>query len=304
MNRLLIRTAAFLGLVAVSFFGLLALADGTTDPYYLRFATPRAENLIIGTSRAAQGIVPQVLEGGAGRPWFNYAFTLAQSPYGNVYNRSIRRKAATTRDGCYILTVDPWSLCSYRVAPDDTAHFREVGLTLDRQRRVTGHPNYEYLLRELEGQYYKVLTEKVMQRLSANRMRLHRDGWLEVTVPMDSAAVQARTTEKLGEYRAQMGDYAFSEQRLEALLELIAWLKQRGAVHLVRLPTHPDMLALEAELMPDFEAKIAPAQRLADSYTTLAYLSPSLTYTDGNHLHKTSAREVSAMIAAIVKLHE
>lgn len=301
MKRLILRTTLFLGLVGIAFFGMLALADGTTDPYYLRFATPRAQNLIIGTSRAAQGIVPQVLEEELELPFFNYAFTLAQSPYGDVYNRSIRRKAMPARDGQYILAVDPWSLCSYTVAPDDTAHFREVGLTLDKQQRVTGRPNYEYLLRELQGQYYKVLTEKVMQRLSANRMALHTDGWLEVTVPMDSASVAGRTAEKLAQYRAQLGDYRFSPKRMEALLQLIDWLQAKGGqVHLVRLPTHPDMLALEAELMPDFATQIASAKRLADSYTDLTPLSASLQYTDGNHLHKASARQVSAMLSEVV----
>lgn len=301
MKTFLLRTVLFLVLAAAACLGILALADGTTDPYYLRFATPRAQNLIIGTSRAAQGIVPQVLEAELGRPYFNYAFTLAQSPYGGVYSRSIRRKAAPTRAGQYIIAIDPWSVCSYAVPPDDTARFREVGLTLDRQRRVTGHPNYEYLLRELEGQYYKVLTEKVMQRLSANRMELHRDGWLEVTVQMDSAAVQARTSEKLGQYRTQIKDYQFSEHRMTALLELIEWLKERGTVHLVRLPTHPEMLALEAQLMPDFEVKIAPVQQLADTYTDLTPLSATLQYTDGNHLYKKSAQEVTLRLAEVLK---
>ena len=43
------------------FLVLLSLTNGYTDPFYLRFTTPKNNNLIIGTSRAAQGIQPEII---------------------------------------------------------------------------------------------------------------------------------------------------------------------------------------------------------------------------------------------------
>ncbi|RZK48424.1 MAG: hypothetical protein EOO59_16825, partial [Hymenobacter sp.] len=108
---LLLGTAALLGGLGIG----LGLRRGYVDAFYARFASPPAGSLVLGTSRAAQAILPSALAARLGRhydgPWLNYAFTLAESPYGPGYLSSIRRKlAAGTTQGLFILAVDPWSL--------------------------------------------------------------------------------------------------------------------------------------------------------------------------------------------------
>ena len=97
VSRLLVR---LLLLTGAALLGLLALAPvvlkGQVDAFYGRFASPPAGSLVLGTSRAAQGIRPAVLSAQLGSrfegPLLNYAFTLTHSPYGPAYVRSIQRK--------------------------------------------------------------------------------------------------------------------------------------------------------------------------------------------------------------------
>ena len=101
-------------------------------PFYVRFTSPTQHNLIIGTSRAAQGIQPTVLnEIIPNKSFFNYAFTAAQSPFGPVYLKSIQKKIdTTTKNGIFIVTVDPWSISSKSKDPNDSSKFRENNLAL------------------------------------------------------------------------------------------------------------------------------------------------------------------------------
>ncbi|HRD51404.1 MAG TPA: hypothetical protein PKY96_02030, partial [Flavobacteriales bacterium] len=68
----------------------LVSADGSTDAFYLRFTAPKAASMILGTSRAAQGIRPDVLDsslavGGWRVNTFNFAFAKGYSNYGPAY---------------------------------------------------------------------------------------------------------------------------------------------------------------------------------------------------------------------------
>ena len=76
-------------------------ADGYTDPFYIRFTTPKQQNLILGTSRAAQGIQPRFFKEMMGVDIYNYAFTIGQSPYGPVYLKSIKRKFNYNEKICF-----------------------------------------------------------------------------------------------------------------------------------------------------------------------------------------------------------
>ena len=116
VTKLLARLLLLAGTVGL---GALALAPvvlrGGVDAFYGRFASPPAGSLVLGTSRAAQGIQPAVLAARLGGrfdgPLLNYAFTLTHSPYGPAYLASIRRKLRPeVRNGLLILAVDPWSL--------------------------------------------------------------------------------------------------------------------------------------------------------------------------------------------------
>ena len=71
---------------------LASFAGGNTDSFYRRFTSPQQSNLILGNSRAAQGVRPEFLHATNGEKFYNYSFTIFDSPYGEAYFKSIEKK--------------------------------------------------------------------------------------------------------------------------------------------------------------------------------------------------------------------
>ena len=317
MLKLVLRLALLLG--AVGLLGGLGLAAGLRrgyiDAFYARFTGPPAGSLVLGTSRAAQAVRPAVLAARLGAryegPWLNYAFTLAESPYGPGYLSSIRRKLAPgTRRGLFVLAVDPWSLSlpnnaqtintltkpSAGQAYQEPVIFPEAKSMVSQLASVSQSPNLDYLAHYMHKPFYQLL-------LTTNKAqvieRLHPDGWLEIALPpptANPALLQRRTAEKLATYRQLAATSHLAPARLGSLAETIAFLKAHGRVVLVRLPTGPAMAALEKEYSPDFDQLMR--QLSADKAVLyLNYLPLPYPTNDGNHLTRTAAGLLSQRLA-------
>jgi hypothetical protein len=316
MLKLVLRLGLLLG--AVGLLGGLGLAVGLrrgyVDAFYARFTSPPAGSLVLGTSRAAQAIKPSVLAARLGGryegPWLNYAFTLAESPYGPGYLSSIRRKLAPgTRHGLFVLAVDPWSLSlPTKVLPGTPASpgpaspgqyiiFPEASSMVSQLASVSQNPNLDYLAHYLHKPFYQLLlnadTAHVVERL-------HPDGWLEIALPpptANPALLRRRTAEKLATYRALAGNSQLAASRLASLQETIRYLQQHGRVVLVRLPTGAEMAAVENQYQPGFDPQMsALAHRYAIPYFN--YLALSYPTNDGNHLTRPAAAQLSQRLAA------
>ncbi len=93
-------------LVSVGF-----LADGRTDKFYLKCASPRQTSMIIGISRAGLGLQPAIFDSALAKEYpqtslYNFAFTLNWTPYGKVYFDAITKKIAQgTSKGLFIVSV-------------------------------------------------------------------------------------------------------------------------------------------------------------------------------------------------------
>jgi hypothetical protein len=299
MKRFIIQSLFFVSLLAVFILALLAQADGASDPFYLRFTSNQKKNLILGTSRAAQGIQPEVLNGILKREFFNYSFTIADSPFGPSYYKSIKRKLdPITKKAIFILTIDPWSISSISKNANDTLSFRELNSCVEKTKNVNSFPNYEYLFDAFSGDFVKILQRKLRNQGETMTMFLHEDGWLEVTVPMDSLELKRRTLRKIKAYRAtNLPIYKPSNLRLAYLKKTIKYLKQHGQVYLVRLPICSKMMEIENELMPDFDSKILfLSAELSAPYLDMTPFNSDFKYTDGNHLYKNSGKDVSKII--------
>lgn len=294
-----IRQAILFCLISMSVFVLiLSLADGYTDPFYVRFTTPKQENLILGTSRAAQGLQPLIFKNRNHLKIYNYAFTMGHSPFGEVYLNSIKNKLKkSTQDGVFIITVDPWSISSKLENPNDSSQFRELNTCLANTPFVDDNPNFFYLIKNLKGRYYSILTNKLKSPLF-----LHQNGWLEVSIDMNSVKVEKRIEEKIKDYREkELPNYKYSTLRYKYLKKTIEFLNMHGQVYLVRLPVHSKMMEIENELMPDFNNKIKSLTPLTKGYLDLTNDNDRYTYTDGNHLYKESGKFVSIEIAEWIK---
>ena len=300
MKRFIIKSGILILLVVGSFFSLFFLADGYTDPFYVRFTTPAKTNLIIGTSKAAQGVQPRVLDTLLDKSFFNYAFTNNHSPFGPVYFESIKKKLDTTgTEAIFIVTVDPWSIAVQGGEPEHPETFREASRFLADLDNVSASPNWAYLLDNLQGHYYKLLPAV------AEPMFLHDDGWLEVEIPVDSLKFEEKSLWRANLWRQERLDtYRISALRVAYLEKTISYLSDHGRVYLVRLPTHEAMLAIENDFMPDFNEQISGAIDMAAGYLDLTPEAGRFLYTDGNHLYRDSGKEVSAWIGEYIQNRE
>jgi hypothetical protein len=297
VTRLLGRLALLSGalLLGAVLLGPVVL-KGRVDAFYGRFTSPQAGSLILGTSRAAQGIQPAVLAAGVGsnfhQPLLNYAFTLTHSPYGPAYLRSIQRKLRPdTKNGLFIIAVDPWSLSL--TGPEVT--FPENQSFIGQLHQVSQNPNLPYLTRYQTKPLYRLLLD-----YATATEHLHPDGWLEVNIGTDSAQVAARTARKLHDYRLLAASQHLSEGRLAALRQTIQFLKPHGRVVLVRLPVGPSLLQVENAYQPVFDQLMRQtAAALAVPY--LDYSTRPYATTDGNHLQRAASAAFTRQLAEDVK---
>ncbi|HEX8507541.1 MAG TPA: hypothetical protein VF630_19420 [Hymenobacter sp.] len=283
-------------LAGTALVGALALGpvvlNGRVDAFYGRFTTPPAGSLVLGTSRAAQGIRPAVLAARLGgrfeEPLLNYAFTLTHSPYGPAYLRSIQRKLRPgVKNGLFILAVDPWSLSlsgPEGVYPEDNSFIGQLN-------QVSQNPNLGYLTQYQTKPLYRLLLD-----YATATERLHPDGWLEVNIGTDSAQVRARTARKLQDYRRLAASQHLSPGRLAALRQTIGALQLHGRVCLVRLPIGASLLKLERTYQPRFDQQMRQLAAAA-AVPYLDYSAAPYATTDGNHLQKAASATFTEQLA-------
>ncbi len=302
MRKFLIKSFVFLSLILGAFVLLLSRADERTDEFYARFISPNQSSLIIGTSRAAQAINPKVLNDELNRSdIFNYAFTNEHSPYGPVYLKSILAKMDDgSRNGIFILSVDPWSLSADKENPEDLSSFRENGLMLDGMIDVSSNPNFFYLMKYYDGPFKRLLLKE-----NDPSLILHKNGWLEVDVPMDSSSISKRTIKRISSYRDDvMKRSTISNARLAFLEKTINTLSAKGKIFLIRLPVCSEMSELENDFCPEFDS-LMMAISIRNKAPFYAMMEDSVEYifTDGNHLARESSSVVSSKIAEFIKVH-
>ena len=275
------------------FILVISKADGYTDGYYKKFTSPKQSSLIIGTSRAAQGLQPEVMNSILQTKIFNYAFTVMHSPFGPTYLESIKRKLnSKTTDGIFIVTVDPWSISSWTSTPNDITTFRERSSYLKNTKFVNINPNPWYIYNNWGRNFYELLKNK------PGPVFVHNDGWVEVNINMDSIAFNERLNDKVNFYRQHnLTKYNYSSVRLDYIKKTILFLRKHGKVFLVRMPVHPEILKIDNELLPNFDLKIKKLSNLTQGYLDLNTNNTEFEYTDGNHLYKDSGRTVSKIVA-------
>lgn len=299
MKRFISLVLVFSGLICLLLVWVFSWADGHSDPYYLRFTTSKQSDLILGTSKAAQGLQPTVIDEVLGTSMFNYSFTVGTSPFGDVYFNSIKKKL--NKGGgksTYIITIDPWSISSKRLDPNDSSVFRENTGFLNNVPYVNLNPNPFYLLRAYNGRFGDLI-EKQQQWYY-----LHDNGWLEVFAKIDSISLINSRKRNLDSWiESNEGKYFFSEYRLRVLGEMIEYLGNFGEVYLVRLPVSEKMLTAENKLMHDFDSRISQVIEKSNGYLDLTDRHENFVFHDGIHLYKNSGETVSKIIAEWIQQH-
>lgn len=313
MKKFILNISFFFLFIVSIHLVLATFADGTTDAFYLRFTSQKQSSLIIGTSRAAQGIVPHNIDSvfNSNDKIYNYAFSINNSPFGRAYFNAIKEKLDnSTTNGLFLISVDPWSILEEknteitdidRNSIFNKMHFFNLG------------PNIEYLYRNYRKGWGRIILDKIIFKVLKNNAEkvkningswafLHNDGWLEVSTNMNRKYVQKNTKKKVSSYLKMMENKVFSDYRFDYLVKIINYLNQYGKVYLVRLPVDLSLLEIEENNFPNFDQHMNQLENV--TYINLKSTSHLYNYTDGNHLYKKSAKKISSNIAnQILQIH-
>jgi hypothetical protein len=306
MKKFLLKFSFLVLCVFLFLYYLATQADGYTDSYYVKFTAPRQQALILGNSKALHGMIPQVFDSVLKTAYpnqglFNYAFSMGHSPYGPVYFKAIKEKLdANSKNGLFILTVDPWSVSAPKGAPNDSANYIENGLFLGKTRMFNASPNFDYLLRSYEGPWGNIIFNKFKKQKGPGFV--HHNGWLEVDIAWDSTTAEENMAIKEDIYR---NDYLPSTEpsalRLAYLEKTIRLLKTHGDVYLLRLPVHEKIKVIDNNLMPDFDMVMEQlSQKNNIRYINLIDSNKNYLFNDGVHLYKSSGKQFSYRIASLI----
>jgi hypothetical protein len=301
MKKFLIKIAPYFLAVIGVLAALGGYADGNTDDNYMHFAVEKPQNIILGDSRGSQGVVPDILKTKLSRKFDNFSLNVVESPYGPIYLKALKRKLdPETKDGVFIVTVDPWAL-SLNKSIKKAQDFPEVHSPLNDMHVYDRSPNYEYLLKHYTRSWFKIYTERASAVGKSNSF-LHEDGWMEINVNMRKDSVALRTKRKVVFYEALAKQTDLSRERLKALDEIINYLRTRGTVYLVRIPASEKIMMIENKKYPHFSSLLHDISRKQNiKFLDFSQKYNDYLYTDGNHLYKESGKKLTSCIADSIK---
>lgn len=300
MKKFIHKIITLIITIVATYLLLGLLADGYTDPFYLRITSPKQKSLILGTSRAAQGIRPSIMDSILDNktfniPIYNFSFTILHSPYGETYYKAIEAKLDKNNlKGLFVLAVDPWSISLRTNLQYDVESKKE----LSKITYFNMNPNYDYLKNAYKKSFFHLLNNKISPDKS---MLLHEDGWLEVTINMDKQELKRRTVSKIKTYKENSKINRISSKRINWLEKTIFLLEKHGKVVLVRIPVNNEILNIEKKAYKNFDS-IIRTKFSATPYLNYKDMSGEYSYIDGNHLHKESGKKFSVKLAKDINL--
>ena len=293
-----------------------ALANGSTDNFYLRFTSSKQNSLIIGTSRSAQGIHPNILDSvlnlEENNGIDNYSFSINNSSYGKEYYYAIKNKInESAKNGLFIITVDPWAISSDTTLNDNEIDIESIFYS---KKHYNSYPDYEYLIKNYKKGWGNILLKRIESNIlirnqnSLSKIKgaftyLRKDGLLEVYTSMDSTYVKQNIQKKVYNYNTSMSSNKFSKFRFLYLRKTIQLLKKHGEVYLVRMPVHTSLFKIEDSFDPQFDKRIMNlANKTNVDYLNFADNATQYSYTDGNHLYINDAKIFSNQLAERIKI--
>lgn len=314
MKKFIIKILIFVIFIIFINIVLVFQADGLTDVYYPKLSSAQQTSLILGASRANEGVVPRLLDSvmsgnGDKISFYNFSFSNSDSPYGEVYLNAIKSKIKRdSQNGVFILSVHPWSISTYLDKEFKPIIDIEKKLTLGKVTQFSGSPNFNYFLNAYEFGWGNILLKKLEYNISlflnkknitnkGQTVEVTEKGWLKRTYfQADLKTANYRMENKIKQlFDGKKFYYKFSEKRKNSLEKTVDYLKKHGTVYLVRLPTNQKIRKLENRYMPNLDA-------LMNSIATkhgVKYLQSTndYSYSDGNHLDQESAAKYSIQLA-------
>lgn len=297
-------------LIGSYYFFMGELARGQVNDNYSKF-THQSPSLIIGLSRAHNGISPKVLDSALSevpyqRGFLNFAFEKSQSPYGKVYLEAVKKKIPEkTKQGIFILSVCPGSFMTpIQLTTEQEIEDLDKKSLVGKINQLNKDPNYEYIRKGYGGSLYKALIPHNAKITTV----FHNDGWEEFRLSAQGYRVSNEdmahwTSQTIRGYRGMMktNPEVVSTHRMESFKSLISYLKNHGQVFVVRMPLDPLVLGMENQWWKEFNTEMTLISASFDvPYFNFSDASQYKTY-DGSHLSSSYAKDFSTRLANEIK---
>jgi len=303
MKKFLFKISFYIIAVIAVLLFLGSFADGNTDDNYRHFTGPKPSDMIMGDSRGSQALVPDVLDSKLkGRKFNNFSLNLTESPYGQVYFEAMKKKInPDTKDGIFILTVNPWNLSTGKEVKDAKEYTENTSALAD-MHFYGMTPNYEYLLKHFPRSWFNIYNDRETA-VGRSNTYLHKNGWMEVTVDINPKDLRKREASKIIQYKEFASSQKISQYRLDAFEDIIEYLKNKGTVYIVRIPGFKGIMEIENKYSPDFSKRIESiAQKKGVRFFDFSQQYDQYIFTDGNHMYKESGKVFTAQIADSILL--
>ena len=264
---------------------LITLYPKSTDPYLYKLTADFKGGIIVGSSRASQGLNPDYLGG----HYINYSFSNLESSFTSDYIDAIIEKFESSRSTkkSLIIEVNPWNL-------SDSENIKKRGSLFKRRNSYPIFKTFEYL-------YFKYSPKDLLRNIIMpdTRLKTHKNGWLEVKLDEDEISSNLRSKKKLETYVVIAGQSKLSDVKLRNLVNLITYADQNNIPYLiVRLPVSQGFKSLEKKYCPKFDEIIRGILKDTSSY--IAISDSEFMFTDGHHLRKESANKISKNLSKIL----
>ncbi|WP_010517365.1 hypothetical protein [Croceivirga radicis] len=308
MRYFILKLILFFTLFAMAYaFMVNKLSEGYVDMYYPKY-TQDAGSLVIGLSRADQGIDPKTVADNINQeinlPLVNFAAN--QYYYGEVYLEAIKKKFSKKKDnGLFILSVSPGSFTAPIGFGAEGIKKMDEKAAIGKSEDFNSNPNYSYIINCYgQGLYHALFAQR-----APGNVITHNNGWNEVLVSgsdftLSDALKMDWKRQNLAYFQRRLPKEETKSYRLEWFGRTIEYLKDKGQVLLVRMPADKEIIDFENENSPNFRKSM-------DSITKIHQI-PYLDYSentsgyetyDGSHLHSESAIQFSTQLAKDMAVH-
>ena len=270
-------------------------SESFVDYYYAK-VTHEGKSLIIGTSRASQGLIPDSIMQGTkfDGPMLNFAFSSFESAFDEGYYNAINEKLDDNiKNGLFIIEIDPAAIYIDASIPSSKK--------LSSQIIFHGNPNYEYMYRNINP-FYEIIEKR---NFRDDKSIQHPSGWMEVRLPLDSISVESRGKAKLKVAQENFPKYTLSEERIYYLKETIRLLKNHGNVMLIKIPAWQPIQDVESTCSPILNKLMHQiAKEMEIKYYDFSFYCNNYSYVDGNHFDKKSAIKFSSELNKLILENE
>ncbi|MGE8432293.1 hypothetical protein [Chryseobacterium joostei] len=312
MKKSILRLAVFSVLPLLVIVYAIYFLEKKTDDYYKRFTSPQQNSFILGSSRAAM-VDPAIMDNIIHQKFpnvalYNYSFTWAHSPYGPKYLESIEKKIKPeTRDGVFVVTVEPTALMVDKNKPDSPEFYIEKDKSVAKTSMVAINPNIEYLFESYEPSITNELNKEIKPPVDPiGESTILDNGKYEIKIIKKVSPEKQKMFNRsnMAKLQNRMDGLKASDNRIAYLEKTINFLKKHGKVIVIRMPINKEPYSIENNAFPDFDMRVNKvASKTNVSYINYNNLQNQYKWLDEVHLDKNSEALFSTTLANDILSH-